>query len=317
MTEAASIVFLGTPDFAVPVLEAIVKAGYTVPLVITQPDKPTGRKQLLTPPPVKEAALRLGLTVLQPIKVRAAIDDIASVQPDILLTAAYGQLLPQRLLDLARVGSLNVHASLLPRWRGAAPIHRAIMAGDKQSGVTLMEMVRALDAGPSVAAVTLPIGSDDTVGTLHDRLAQAGAKLLLTSLPHYLTGELTARDQPDVGITYAERILPADEQIDWNRPAKDVHNHVRGLSPWPVARTLWRGKPFKVWQTSTGPLDIVSGGEPGAVCVASNGQVAVRCQDGWLALDVVQPAGKRKMAANAWIHGLKADGTKFEDGCGA
>jgi methionyl-tRNA formyltransferase len=316
MTEPCRVVFLGTPDFAVPVLEALVQAGYTIPFVITQPDKPTGRKQRLTPPPVKEAAVRLGLTVRQPVKVREAMEDIAAARPDILLTAAYGQILPQRLLDLARHGSLNVHASLLPRWRGAAPIHRAIMAGDEVSGVTLMEMVRELDAGPLISSVTVPIGPDDTVGTLHDNLAQAGAALLIDTLPDYLSGQLTAKPQPEEGVTYAERILPADERIDWNRTVKDVHNHVRGLSPWPVARTTWQGKPFKVWKTRRKPEDSLSIDVPGTVSVAHDGDVMVRCLDGWLCMEVVQPAGKRQMEAKHWMHGIQSDSTTFEDDCG-
>jgi methionyl-tRNA formyltransferase len=313
MRHQARVVFMGTPDFAVPSLQALVNHGYEVVSVITQPDKPVGRKQVLTPSPVKVAALELGLPVFQPERVRreSALEHIRSLEPDVCVTAAYGQILPQALLDIPRVGCLNVHASLLPRWRGAAPIHRAIIAGDVETGITIMEMVLELDAGPVVGMKRIPIEITDNVGTLHDKLARLGADLLLEVLPGYLDGTIVPQAQPQEGVTYAERIRREDEFIDWNTSVMAVYNQIRGLSPWPGATTFSGSAPIKIWDASlvSSPLPL-SGSSPGDVEV-HDGRVCARCQDGWIELLTVQPAGKRKMGAGDWMRGQPSRKARF------
>lgn len=308
------IVFMGTPDFAVPTLDALVAQGWDV-LVVTQPDRKVGRKQLLTPPPVKRRALELGLTVLQPEKVREAdaLNAIETFRPQLLVTAAYGQLLPKRLLEIPSVGAVNVHASLLPRWRGAAPIHRAIIAGDATTGVTLMEMVQALDAGPIIEMRELPIEQDDDMGRLHDKLATLGATMSRDVLPRYLNGELIARPQPEDGVVYAPRIERKDEFIDWTHSASQISRTIRGLSPWPGASaTTIDGQTVKVWR---GSIAQAVRSIPVGVAVKVGHEVVVGCADGTLELQDVQPAGKRRMSAMDWFSGLHLDSIKFQKGC--
>lgn len=306
MTDTPRVLFLGTPDFAVPTLLALADGACDVVAVVTQPDRPKGRVRSLAPSPVKQAALARGLPVLQPERIRteASLKSIACLRPDVLVTAAYGQILPQRLLDLPTVGSLNVHASLLPRWRGAAPIHRAILAGDAETGVTLMEMVAALDAGPMYAQVRVPIHDEDDVGSLHDRLAAAGARLLLDLLPAYAAGDCKPEPQPEEGITYANRISRVDEWMDWQRSARDLHNQIRGLSPWPGAVTRLAGREIKLWRADlTPPQAAAPDREPGRIWAADE-QVWVGCADGWVRLLDVQPAGRQRMTAADWWRGL-------------
>ncbi|MBX5435913.1 MAG: methionyl-tRNA formyltransferase [Alicyclobacillaceae bacterium] len=309
---------MGTPWFAVPVLEALHGAGYYIQAVVTQPDRPAGRGRQPAAPPVKATAERLGLPVLQPERIRepATLEKLASLAPDVVITAAYGQILPQRLLDIPARGCLNVHASLLPRWRGAAPIHRALMAGDAVTGVTIMQTVLALDAGPVVGQMQVPVDPLDTYGTLHDKLAQAGARALLDVLPAYLSGERVPVPQPEEGVTYAERLTRADEWIDWNRPAWSVHNQIRALSPRPGACTAWEGQTVKVLKSlppaggTTGApgaqeAPVSDGTAPPGFVRERDGKVEVRCRDGWLPVLEVQPAGKRVMPAGAWLRGVR------------
>jgi|UPI000414CCE6 methionyl-tRNA formyltransferase len=311
------VVFMGTPDFAVPSLRALAaRSDCVVAAVVTQPDKPVGRKRVLTPPPVKRVAQELGLSVWQPQKVGAddVINQLREVKPDVIVTAAYGQLLPQRLLDIPTRGCLNVHASLLPRWRGAAPIHRAILAGDAETGVTIMEMVRALDAGPIVGVEKVAIAEDDNVGTLHDRLAEVGARLLMQVLPGYLDGSITPTPQPEEGVTYADRILRSDEFVDWRRPTDAVYNHIRGLSPWPGAVTTWNGLDVKIWAAERVPGEVIGSApaEPGQVRNVAGVGICVRTGDGWLKLKQVQPSGKRPMSADDWFRGIAAETVQFQ-----
>ncbi|WAH44668.1 methionyl-tRNA formyltransferase [Alicyclobacillus fastidiosus] len=306
------VVFMGTPDFAVPTLEALVAQGWDV-LVVTQPDKKVGRKHVITPPPVKVAARKHGLRVLQPTKVReeASVLELQAFQPDLIVTAAYGQLLPASVLSIPRVGAVNVHASLLPRWRGAAPIHRAIMAGDTETGVTIMEMVQALDAGPMLERRAIPILNTDNVGSLHDKLAQLGAQMCQQVLPRYVDGALTATEQPEQGVTYAARIERADEFIDWTGSVTTVDQHIRGLSPWPGA-TAWDGEAtYKIWSAHKVPIEARL--EPGEVRRVGS-DILVGCLDGILCLDEVQPSGRRKMAARDWFGGIRQDAFSFVKG---
>lgn len=316
MMQVPKVVFMGTPDFAVPILRALVEHSYDIRAVVTQPDKPAGRKRTLTPPPVKVEAERLDLPVWQPKKVREddVLQAIADLHPDVMITAAYGQLLPQRLLDLPTIGCINVHASLLPRWRGAAPIHRALLNGDKRTGVTLMEMVLELDAGPILSMQELRITLEDNVGTLHDKLAALGAQLLVSFLPDYVNGNIKAKPQPVDGITYANRILSGDEEVDFRNSSEQVHNHVRGLSPWPGARTTWNGQRLKLWQTKQvstkeALVDEAPLNTPGTAYRTTDGRVMVQCADGPLQLVRVQPAGKKAMNAGDWFRGVQTDDT--------
>ncbi|MCL6636517.1 MAG: methionyl-tRNA formyltransferase [Alicyclobacillus sp.] len=308
MSQRPRVLFLGTSDFAVPVLQALAAGDYELVGVVTQPDRPAGRRRELAPSPVKVAAVALGLPLWQPPRVRApeVLAALAELRPDVAVTAAYGQILPQALLDLPRHGCLNLHPSLLPRWRGAAPVQRALLAGDAQTGVCVMRMALALDAGPVLAVHQTAIDPEEDAGTLSARLAAAGAQLLLQVLPDYLAGRLPAVPQAEQGVTYAERLTRADEWLDWTQPAWQVHNHVRALAPQPGACTRVaevRGDGLvKVWRTRWQPLD---GPEapPGRVERLAGGTVGVRCADAWLPLVEVQPAGKRRLPASDWLRG--------------
>lgn len=302
-----NIVFMGTPDFAVPSLEALLEAEYRVVGVVTQPDRPKGRKKTLTPPPVKLAAERYGLPVLQPERLRApeAVKELAALQPDLIVTAAYGQILPKSVLDMPRYGCLNVHASLLPRYRGAAPIQYAIMNGDAATGVTVMYMAEGLDTGDMISSVTVPIGADDDAGSMFAALSEAGAQLLLGTLPKLLAGELRAVPQRDEEATYAKMLKRDDERIDWSRSSRDIANQVRALRPAPGAFTLWNGETLKVWRCA--PLDAArpSAAAPGEVVCANADGIDVCTGDGVLRITELQPAGKKAMSAAELLNGGK------------
>lgn len=314
MTNSLRVLMMGTPDFAVPVLEALVEAGYQVVGVVTQPDRRVGRSKSLTAPPLKQAAERLGLAVLQPPRLRDqnVLDEVSALKPDLAVTAAYGQLLPQRFLDIPRYGCLNVHASLLPRWRGAAPIQRAMMAGDEKTGVTIMRTVLALDAGPMVGTAQVSVEPADNFGSLHDKLAQTGAKLLIDVLPGYIAGSLAPVPQAEAGVTYAERIVRQDEFIQLEADAKSVYNHARALAPSPGATVLYLEHPIKVW--SDGLLDMTAEDHDdiGTVRTWTGGKVGVRCGQGWLSLVEVQASGKRRMRAIDWLNGQKGKTVIFQ-----
>lgn len=311
----ARIVFMGTPDFAVPVLETLVRSPYEVVGVVTQPDKPKGRKQVLTPPPVKDAAVRHGIPVLQPERLRQpeAVEAVLAWRPDLIVTAAYGQLVPAELLRAPRYGCVNVHASLLPKYRGGAPIHWAIIRGEKETGVTLMYMTERLDAGDIIAQRVVPIYEDDTVGSLHDRLKEAGACLLEETLPALLSGTVQAVPQDDSRATYAPNIRREDERIDWHRPAVDVYNLVRGLNPWPGAYTVFHGEQWKIWQVK--PVDIRHDKPPGTVIEVTPSTAVVACGDRAVELVEVQPAGKMRMMMADYLRGRNIrPGDRFADG---
>lgn len=298
---------MGTPDFAVASLEALLSAGYNVVGVVTQPDRPVGRKQVLTPPPVKRAALQHGLPVVQPEKIRQpdALADVLAFQPDLIVTAAFGQILPKELLDAPRFGCINVHASLLPKYRGGAPIHKCIIEGEKETGVTIMYMVEALDAGDMLSRTVVPIDERDTVGTLHDKLAEAGARLLVETLPRLLAGEIEPIPQNHAEATFAPNIKRADERIDWEQSAERIYNHVRGLNPWPVAFTTWQGKLWKVWWVEkaslTGRL-----AEPGTIIAREEDGLIVACGEGSVKLTEIQPEGKTRMSVRDFLRGAGA-----------
>ncbi|GGF11454.1 methionyl-tRNA formyltransferase [Halobacillus andaensis] len=296
------IAFMGTPDFAVPVLEQLVEHNYEVVLVVTQPDRPKGRKKTLTPPPVKQAATRLGIPVVQPNKIKEEYEQVLQFEPDLIVTAAFGQILPEELLQAPPHGCINVHASLLPELRGGAPIHYSIIQGKKETGVTIMYMVKKLDAGDILTQVKVPIEDHDHVGTLHDKLSKAGSDLLIETLPPLLAGDLTPQKQDDDQATFASNIKREQEKIDWSNDQQSIYDHIRGMHPWPVAFTYWNGKPLKLWWGEK--VDGTFDQKPGTVVefhqdgmlVATGDRKAIKVTD-------LQPSGKKRMDGQAFLNG--------------
>jgi methionyl-tRNA formyltransferase len=297
----ASIVFMGTPAFAVPSLRALAQH-YPVAGVVTQPDRPAGRGQQLIIAPVKQLALELDLPVLQPEKLSAqeAMAQLAAWKPDLVVVAAFGQILKPAVLDMPRYGCLNIHGSLLPRHRGAAPIPAAILAGDSQAGITLMQMAAGVDTGPMLAKRATPIVPGDTAATLAERLAVIGAELLLERLPDYLAGRLTPEPQDDALATFAPQLEKQDGHLDFSRPAVEVERRVRAMTPWPGAFALWQGQPLKIWRAALAE----AAGEPGTVLESETGPV-VCCQPGGLRLVEVQAAGRKAMPAIIFVRGAR------------
>lgn len=300
------VVFMGTPDFSVPVLQQIIEDGYEVVGVVTQPDRPVGRKKLLTPPPVKVEAEKHGIPVHQPEKIRQpeALEPILALQPDLIITAAFGQILPKSSLEAPKFGCINVHASLLPELRGGAPMHYAIVEGKEKTGITIMYMVEKLDAGDMLTQVEVPITETDTVGSLHDKLSAAGAKLLSETLPKLLKGELQAVPQNEALATFAYTIKREQEKIDWSKTGEAIYNHVRGFNPWPVAYTTHEGAVMKIWWVEKYAIaseqqsgEIIAIEEDGFV-VATGNKTAVKIIE-------LQPSGKKRMKASDFLRGAK------------
>lgn len=301
MNKSTRIVFMGSPDFAVPVLRALA-GSYRICGVVTQPDRPSGRGGTLTPPPVKILAHELGLPLMQPEKLRApeAVSQLQAWAPDVIIVAAFGQILRQSVLDLPRFGCVNVHGSLLPRWRGAAPIQAAILAGDAETGITIMKMDAGIDTGGMIAKRAIPIAPDDTGGTLFGKMSQLGADLLMEALPRYLGGELTPQPQPEAGATYAPMLKKEDGLLDFTRPADELARRVRAFNPWPSAWMLWQGAPLKIHRAHAA----AGKAQPGQR-VAANGLPAIGAGEGLLVLDEVQPAGKKTMPGRAFLAGAR------------
>lgn len=298
------IVFMGTPTFAVPVLEALMKQEYDVVLVVTQPDRPKGRRRTLTPPPVKEAALKYNIPVFQPEKLRKEYEEIFKYEPDLIVTAAYGQLLPNELLDYPSFGSINVHASLLPELRGGAPIHHAIIQGKKETGISIMYMVEKLDAGDVIAQQTVPIAADDHVGILHDKLSEVGATLLIDTLPAIFARTNERMKQDESRVTFASNISRDDEKINWDLPHTDVYNQIRGLNPWPVAYCEYKGERVKVWWATTDDT-VYEENNPGEIVhLENNESITVVCGNKKaIQITDIQPAGRRKMKVSDFLLG--------------
>ncbi|MQL53538.1 methionyl-tRNA formyltransferase [Desulfofundulus thermobenzoicus] len=298
------VVFMGTPDFAVPALEALIDAGHHVVGVVTQPDRPVGRGRKLHPPPVKRTALARGLPVYQPRRVREApfIEQLKGLAPEVIVVAAFGQILPPAVLHLPDRGCINIHASLLPRYRGAAPIHRAVMNGERETGITTMLMDEGLDTGDILLQQIISIGEGDNVGVVHDRLARLGAELLQQTLQLLAEGRLPRRPQDHRLATYAPPLTPEDEILRWERPAADLYNQVRGLDPWPGARTWWGERLLKIWRAdycSQGPPpDSV----PGQVVLAGE-ELLVATGKGCLSLREVQLQGGRRLSVTDFLRG--------------
>ncbi|UQZ36338.1 methionyl-tRNA formyltransferase [Paenibacillus sp. PK3_47] len=299
------IVFMGTPAFAVPSLKMLVEEGYEVVAVITQPDRPQGRKKTLVPTPVKEAALALGLPVLQPERLRRpeAVAELAAYEPDLIVTAAYGQILPKSVLDLPVNGCVNVHGSLLPKYRGGAPIQRCIINGETVTGVTLMYMAEGLDTGDMISRVEVPIEDDDTSGILFEKLSLAGRDLLKAEMPRLAAGRVEADPQDDSEATYAPNLTREDERINWNADSLNIYNQIRGLVPFSGAFTLWNGESFKVWSAAKPVVSSDGAAAPGTVLALNESGVEVKTGNGTLLLTTVQPAGKKAMSAGDFSRG--------------
>lgn len=295
------IVFAGTPTFAVPVLEALLASAHQVVAVYTQPDRPKGRGQKLEASPVKQVALAHHVPVETPLSLRepAAQQQLASYAPDLMIVVAYGLLLPQAVLDIPRLGCINVHASLLPRWRGASPIQQAILAGDPQSGVSIMRMVAALDAGDVLASAPVTLAADETSQTLHDRLAELGAQALLPVVEALAQGTAHAVPQDPQHVTYAKKIQKSAAQINWQADASVIERQVRGYYGWPVAYTLHAGQVLRIWRAKAhaGVHTLTPG-----TCVIDGKTVRVACGQGWLELEAVQQAGGKVITAAEFLN---------------
>ena len=294
------IVFMGTPTFAVSVLERLLEEGYNVVGVVSQPDKPVGRKRELTPTPVKACATRHGIPVLQPEKIRTDYEAILALEPDLIVTAAYGQIVPTALLEAPPHGAINVHASLLPKYRGGAPIHQAILDGETETGVTIMYMVDRLDAGDMIANTIVPIDETDTVGTLFDKLAVAGSNLLIDTLPAFLEGWIEAVPQDEQAVTFAPNISRERERLDWSQGGVTLYNQIRGMNPFPTAYTTYEGERMKLFASEK-----VSGtGKPGTIIrIEETGFVVATGDDVALKIVELQPAGKKRMDGATFLRG--------------
>ncbi|MGI9272402.1 MAG: methionyl-tRNA formyltransferase [Woeseiaceae bacterium] len=290
------VIFAGTPEFALASLRALLDAGVTPVAVLTQPDRPAGRGKQLTASPVKKFAESHNIEVLQPVSLRdeESIAAIEALQADIMIVAAYGLLLPQSVLDIPKAGCLNVHASLLPRWRGASPIQAAVLAGDAETGVCLMSMTAGLDCGPVYAREVLDIGADETAGELHDRLAAAGGALLTKHLADIVAGKIAAEDQDDSNASYASKIKTSDAELHWDQPAEELARQVRAFNPVPGAFFMLDDARIKCWRAASiaGTDD-----EPGTVIVADADGVTVACGTGALRMESLQRPGKRPITA--------------------
>jgi len=310
MTMPLRIAFAGTPEFAVPALTALAQAGHDVVGVWTQPDRPAGRGRKLSASPVKRRALDLGLRVYQPesLKSAEAQAQIKAVAPQLMVVAAYGLLLPPAMLTVPTYGCINIHASLLPRWRGAAPIQRAMLAGDPEIGVSIMQMQASLDTGPVYAMRKIPITADDTAGSLHDRLAQIGAELLLEVLAQLPTFKPIPQD--DALATYAAKLTRQEARLDWTRPAEELARAVRAYNPWPVAHTHWQGEPLRIWRACA--LATEASGKPGSIIETSRDGIDVLTGKGVLRVSELQAAGGRRMPAAEFAHARALVGGCFD-----
>ena len=300
--ERLRIVFMGTPEFSVPVLEALIE-NYQVVGVVTQPDKEVGRHHEIKPTPVKEVALKHKISVFQPQKIKKEYQDILDLKADLIVTCAYGQMIPKEILEAPQYGCINVHASLLPKLRGGAPIHRAIINNEARTGVTIMYMVEKMDAGDILAQIDAPIYKDDNVGTLHDRLSSMGAKLLIETIPDLVSGNIKPIPQKEEEVTYAWNIKREEEKIDFNKRTIDIYNQIRGLNPWPGGYALLEGKVVKIYEAriSDSFFTTKKNGEIGKIYEDG---IGISTKDGEIIVTKLQPDGKRKMLAKEYLNGV-------------
>jgi len=308
------IIFAGTPEFAAVALRALLDAGHAIAAVYTQPDRPAGRGRRLTPSPVKQLAQTHGIPVYQPasLKEAEAQQTLAALKPDLMIVAAYGLLLPKAVLDLPRHGCINIHASLLPRWRGAAPIQRAILAGDEQTGITIMQMDLGLDTGAMLHKLATPIAPTDTAASLHDRLAKLGGEALLGALAQLQAGSLTPKAQDEAAACYARKLDKAEAGIDWARPARELDRQIRAFNPWPVAQARLGNQVLRIWEAA--PLDTSTSAAPGRVLDAGAAGIDVATGEGALRLLRVQLPGGKPLAARDFLNANPLNGVRLHNG---
>lgn len=304
--KSTKVIFMGTPEFAVPVLQTLIDNTQVV-LVVTQPDKLVGRNKVLTPPPVKQLALENNIEVFQPTKIREDYKRITSLNADLIITCAYGQIIPEEILNNPRLGCINVHASLLPRLRGGAPIHHAIIDGEEKTGITIMYMDKKMDTGDIISTVEYKIKDTDNVGTLHDELSKLGSELLLQTLPSIVDGTNNRTPQNHDEATYAWNIKREEEHVTFNRPSKEILNQIRGLNPWPTANAIILDQEVKILEAYIGEKD--SKLSPGIVCEINKDNFAITTNDKIIHITKVKPFGKKIMDARDYINGM--DREKF------
>ena len=298
------IIFMGTPDFAVGTLRSLAEAGHEITLVVSQPDKPKGRGHAMVPTPVKVVAEELGIPVFQPVKIREAKDVLEKTEADVCVVAAFGQIIPASILHMKKYGCINVHASLLPKYRGAAPIQWAVIDGEKESGVTIMQMDEGLDTGDMLAKAIVPLDEKETGGSLFDKLSEAGGRLCVETLAKLEKGEITPEKQGESPTAYASMLDKKMGNIDWNKSAVVIERLVRGLNPWPSAYTHLDGKTLKIWACDVLPQS-ASKGESGEILEVTKDAIYVQTGDGILVLREIQLAGKARMDAGAFLRGYK------------
>jgi methionyl-tRNA formyltransferase len=305
------VVFAGTPDFSVDALNALLASEHDVIAVYTQPDRPAGRGRKLRASPVKQRAVDAGIPVFQPTTLKDPEEQkkLADLSPDVMVVVAYGLLLPEAILEIPRYGCLNIHASLLPRWRGAAPIQRAILAGDAETGVTIMQMDKGLDTGDMILKVTCPIEADDTAQTLHDRLAQMGANAIVSVVDALDKGTLTPEKQDESQSCYAAKLDKSEAKLDWNLPAMELEWKVRAFNPWPVAQTVYGKDSMRIWRARA--IDMQAPAEPGTVVQTGKEGIDVATGQGVLRLLEIQMPGKKAMSAEAFLNAHNLDGVKL------
>lgn len=297
MTQPLRIIFAGTPDFSVPPLKTLIDSEHEVVAVYTQPDRPAGRGRKLTASPVKQTALEHDIPVYQPVSLKTpeAQAELEALQADVMIVVAYGLILPKAVLDMPKYGCLNIHASILPRWRGAAPIQRAIQMGDAETGVTIMQMDVGLDTGDMLTILKTPIKPEDTAQTLHDRLSALGCDAMMTTLSNLQTDQLSPVKQDERQVTYAEKLNKAEAELDWQASAQTLARQVQAFNPWPVAFTQYQGQPLRIWQAEVGHASTQK--SPGLVISVSKAGMEVATGKGSLLIKQVQPSGKKAMPA--------------------
>lgn len=312
------IVFMGTASFSLAVLKMLIEEDYNIVGVVTQPDRYVGRKKVLTMPDVKVEALKYDIPVIQPARIKEDYQAVADLKPDLIITAAYGQIVPQAVLDIPRLGCINVHASLLPLYRGGAPVHQAIIDGQEKTGVTIMYMVKKMDAGDMIAQKETPILEDDTVGILYDRLSDLGAELLKETLPDILKGINQRIPQDENLVTYAPTLSREDERLDWNMSARQVYNKVRGTNPWPGSYTTYQGKTVKIWAGQVHQCENAmkhhAHQDNGTIVKIFKDAIGVKVNDGVYLITELQLEGKKRMSVKDYLNGhciFEVD-TKFE-----